>query len=229
MEWVHRNEMGPNVLQVTEALTKVMDLKPGMRVLDIGCGTAMSSIFLAREFDLQVWATDLWINATDNWLRIKEAGLEDNVFPIHSMAQDLPYADEFFDAIVSMDSYHYFGTDVHSLEFHVLKLLKKGSQIGIVSPASPKELPVPVPEHLGPEWYWLNSVDWWKHHWDRYPGIELEYCEMLPEGWEMWVQWQSFLEEYGNRNRPDEEEEFEKIKADKGEYLGFVRIVGRRK
>ena len=67
----------------------------------------MSSIFLAKEFDLQVWATDLWISATDNYQRICEAGLEDRVFPIHADAHALPFADEFFDAIVSLDSYHY--------------------------------------------------------------------------------------------------------------------------
>jgi len=62
-EWVLENEMGPNVLWLTEALSRVMKLERGMRVLDMGCGTALSSIFLAREFDLQVWATDLWTEA----------------------------------------------------------------------------------------------------------------------------------------------------------------------
>jgi len=37
-----------------------------MRVLDLGCGKALSSIFLAKEYGTQVWATDLWISATDN-------------------------------------------------------------------------------------------------------------------------------------------------------------------
>jgi cyclopropane fatty-acyl-phospholipid synthase-like methyltransferase len=49
---------------LTEALSQVMTLEPGMRVLDMGCGRAVSSIFLAKEFGLQVWATDLWIAAT---------------------------------------------------------------------------------------------------------------------------------------------------------------------
>jgi cyclopropane fatty-acyl-phospholipid synthase-like methyltransferase len=67
------NEMGPNVLWLTEALCRVMDLRPGMRVLDMGCGKAISSIFLAKEYGVQVWATDLWIGATDNWQRIRKA------------------------------------------------------------------------------------------------------------------------------------------------------------
>ena len=54
-----------------------------MRVLDMGCGKAISSIFLAQEFGVQVWATDLWISAAENWQRIRETEVADRVFPIH--------------------------------------------------------------------------------------------------------------------------------------------------
>ncbi len=37
LEWVVENLMGPNVLWLAESLTSVMDLRPGMRVLDMGC------------------------------------------------------------------------------------------------------------------------------------------------------------------------------------------------
>ena len=52
--WMLENLMGPNAVWLAEALAQVMCLKPGMRVLDMGCGRAISSIFLAREFGLQV-------------------------------------------------------------------------------------------------------------------------------------------------------------------------------
>ncbi|MDP6514955.1 MAG: class I SAM-dependent methyltransferase [SAR202 cluster bacterium] len=65
-DWVIDNEMGPNVLWVTEAMCQAIELRPGMRVLDLGCGKALSSIFLAKEFGVQVWATDLWISPTEN-------------------------------------------------------------------------------------------------------------------------------------------------------------------
>jgi SAM-dependent methyltransferase len=229
-EWVFANEMGPNVLWLTEALCEKMDLKPGMRVLDMGCGTAMSSIFLAKEFGVQVWATDLWISAADNWKRICEAGVKDMVFPIHAEARSLPYADEFFDAIVSLDSYHYFGTDVHYLEFYILKLLKRGGRIGIVSPASPKQIPQPMPEHLDEEWYWMNSVDWWHHNWQRYPELQVEFIEPLPEGWDLWVRWHEFLQASGRARNPDgSADELGQLRADGGRYLGFVRMVARRR
>lgn len=104
-----------------------------MRVLDMGCGKCLSSVFLARQFGVQVWATDLWIKADDNWQRIREAGLEDRIFPIHAEARSLPYAGGFFDAIVCVDSYIYYGTDDLYLNyFH--KFVKPGGQIGIVVP-----------------------------------------------------------------------------------------------
>ena len=47
---VIQNGMGSNPLWLVEWLTAAMDLKPGMRVLDLGCGRGLTSIFLAREF-----------------------------------------------------------------------------------------------------------------------------------------------------------------------------------
>ena len=66
-EWIiASNSSAANALWLTEWLTEALELRPGMRVLDLGCGRASSSIFLRREFDVQVWATDLWFSASEN-------------------------------------------------------------------------------------------------------------------------------------------------------------------
>src|SRR4029077_12432451 len=88
---------GANSLWLAEWLTTAIDLRPGMRVLDLGCGRASSSIFLHREFGVQVWATDLWISAGENSQRIRDVGVEDGVFPLHADARSLPFAPDFFD------------------------------------------------------------------------------------------------------------------------------------
>ena len=88
---------------LTESLAGCMDLDPEIRVLDMGCGKGMSAIFLAKEYGVQVWAADLWIDASDNFERIRAAGVADRVFPIHAEAHALPFAAEFFDAMVSVD------------------------------------------------------------------------------------------------------------------------------
>ena len=73
--------MGPNALWLVDALAQLLPLEPGMRVLDLGCGTAITSIFLAREHGVQVFAADLWIEPSLNSPRIEEAGVSDRVFP----------------------------------------------------------------------------------------------------------------------------------------------------
>jgi len=97
LQWMVEDQMGPNVVWLAEGLMQIMELKPGMRVLDMGCGKAVSSIFLAKEFGVQVWATDLWIEAGENWQRVQKAGMEGKVFPVHGEAHSLPFADGFFD------------------------------------------------------------------------------------------------------------------------------------
>jgi cyclopropane fatty-acyl-phospholipid synthase-like methyltransferase len=96
-EWALANASGSaNSLWLTEWLSSGLDLRPGMRVLDLGCGRASSSIFLHREFGVQVWATDLWFSAAENIQRIRDAGAQDGVFPLHADARSLPFAPEFF-------------------------------------------------------------------------------------------------------------------------------------
>jgi len=65
------NMMGPNCLKLLEEMMNSITLKKGMRVLDLGCVKGLTSIFLAKEFGVQVFATDLWITATENYERFK--------------------------------------------------------------------------------------------------------------------------------------------------------------
>ncbi|MEW6359358.1 MAG: methyltransferase domain-containing protein [Planctomycetota bacterium] len=236
-EWVLENEMGPNVLWLTEALCRVMDLKPDMRVLDMGCGRAMSSIFLAKEFGVQVWATDLWIKATDNWHRIREAGVGDRVFPIHAEAHALPYADGFFDAIVSLDSYHYYGTDDLYLK-QFIRFVKPGGQIGIIVPGFMQELTGDVPSYLtkrhpNGDRFWdptecfsFHTVAWWRKQWAQTGLVDIEVADTLPDGWRHWLRFEEAKVAAGTNRHVDEPDA---LRADQGRYLGFVRMVARRK
>ena len=177
--------MGPNVLWLTESLTERMSIEPGMRVLDLGCGKAFSSIFVAKEFGALVWAADLWIAPTPNFERIRAAGVAERVFPVRAEAHELPFAEGYFDAIVSMDAYHYFGTDNLYLSY-LSKFLRPGGQIGIVVPGLREELDGGVPSHLEPYWdpdFWsFHSPAWWQRHWERSGALTI--CEgRLPGGW----------------------------------------------
>jgi SAM-dependent methyltransferase len=229
--WVHQNLMGPNVLWLMESLTQVLALEPGMRVLDLGCGAAISSIFLAREFGVQVWATDLWIEPTLNRPRIDEAGVGDRVFPIEAEAHALPFAHGYFDALVSIDSYHYYGTDVRYLSY-AAQFVRPGGAIGIVVPGNaidPDDLPDDLVEHsaFGADYSTFRSPAWWARHWRRTTGVTVDHAEMINDGRELWhrhhranAAWHGTpLEETGDEPL---------LNSAHGVHLGFARVAAHR-
>lgn len=223
-DWVMANAMGSNSMWLTEWLSTVMELQPGMRVLDLGCGRAVSSVFLAREFDVQVWATDLWISASENIQRIRDAGCLDRVFPLHADARSLPFAAGFFDAIIVIDSFSYYGTDDLYLNY-LANFVKPGGQIGIAGAGIMRELEV-VPDHLREMWtedFWcLHSADWWRRHWARTQIVDVEVADTMEDGWKTWIAWHETA-------HPDNNLELDTLKADRGENLGYIRMVGRRR
>jgi SAM-dependent methyltransferase len=225
-EWVIAHaSSGANSLWLTEWLTTALDLKPDMRVLDLGCGRASSSIFLRREFGVQVWATDLWFSASENSQRIRDACVEDGVFPLHADARSLPFAGDFFDAIVCIDAFPYFGTDALYLNY-LANFVKPGGQIGIASAGVMQEIEGPIPEHLQGWWtqdFWAyHSVGWWRRHWERTGIMDVEVADTLTDGWRFWLDWHHAV-------APDNATEIQTVEADGGRYLGYVRLVGRRR
>jgi SAM-dependent methyltransferase len=228
--WVIENQMGLNALWLTEWLCQGLNLKPGMRVLDLGCGKALSSIFLAREYDVQVWATDLWISAADNLERIQHAGLADRVFPLHADAHSLPYAENFFDAIVCVDAYIYFGTDDLYLDT-LHRFVKPGGQIGIVVPGFMQELDGTLPEHLLPFWaqecWTWHTFEWWQWLWERTGLVKVLHAGQLPEGWRLWLTWKEARRLAGDES-PSVESDIRVLEADRGRYMGFIRMVAER-
>jgi SAM-dependent methyltransferase len=224
-EWILANASGgAHALWLTEWLATAMNLRPGMRVLDLGCGRASSSIFLRREFGVQVWATDLWFSAAENFQRIQDAGVEDGVFPIHADARSLPFAPGFFDAVICVDSFHYFGTDDLYLNY-LAQFVKLGGRIGVVGVGLVREVEGAVPNHLRGFWtqdcWTFHSADWWRRHWERTGIMEVELADTLPDGWRFWLNWQRAV-------APENATEIKAVEVDGGRYLGYVRLLGRR-
>lgn len=75
---------------------------------------------------------------SDNFDRFKKFNLEEKIIPIHAEAHDLPFAHHYFDAIISIDAYNYFGCESGYLEKHILPLVKKNGLIGIAVPGLKK-------------------------------------------------------------------------------------------
>jgi SAM-dependent methyltransferase len=247
-QWVLDNQMGPNALWLMEALCEKLPLARGARVLDLGCGKAMTSIFLAREFGAEVWATDLWIDASSNRERIFEAGVHEQVTPVHAEAHMLPFDEGFFDAIVSVDAYQYFGTSDLYIGY-ITRFLRDGGQIGIVVPAVFEELDLAigvggpaggVPKELAPYWDWefccFHGPQWWRRHWEKTDMVRVEVADAIDDGWKDWLRFCEVsldgLDGSGGGLEGWREQaaqnEVTMLGLDKGRLFGFTRVVGSK-
>lgn len=215
-----------NALWLTEWLCEELDLQPGMRVLDLGCGRAISSIFLRREYAVQVWAADLWFSPSENLQRVRDAGVDDGVFPIHVDARSLPFAAEFFDAIVAIDSYMYFGTDDLYLQ-SLGRFLKPCGQLGIAVSGLIRDVDGEIPAHLRQWWvldqlWCFHTADWWRRHCARTGILDVEVADTMTDGWRFWLDSLRAV-------APDNALEIQALETDAGRHIGYVRVIGRRR
>lgn len=96
-----------------------LNLKPGMRVLDIGCGWGGLSIYIAQNFGCEV----VGVTLSDEQLalgqaRVKAAGLEDKV---SLRLQDYRHVEETFDAIVSVGMFEHVGVAHYEEYFSAIR------------------------------------------------------------------------------------------------------------
>ncbi|MCC3331834.1 SAM-dependent methyltransferase [Nocardia abscessus] len=224
-DWIRAGVSGgANSLWLTEWLTEAIDLKSGMRVLDLGCGRGASSVFLHREFGVEVWATDLWFSPDERAARFRDAGVADSVYAIRADARALPFAAGFFDAIVSIDSFVYYGTDDLYANY-LASFVGPGATIAIAGAGLTREIDGPIPEHLRSWWEpsmaCLHSATWWQRHWQRSGVLDVTRADTMPDGWQRWLDWQREV-------APDNTTEIQALAQDRGDYLGYVRVVAQR-
>jgi len=224
------NMMGPNAMKILEELMQLpwmLELKPDMRVMDLGCGRGLTSIFLAREFGVQVFATDLWITATENFARFKEAGLEQKIIPIHADVADLPYADEYFDAIISIDAYHYFGRDEGFLDEKMAPLLKTGGKMAIAVPGLVKDIHDNIPPEMLLSWNaeaieTLHSPEWWRKILSKSEQMDLLAVGELECYSECWDDWLQCNNEYAIGDR-------KAMEGGAGKHMDLVYMIAAKK
>ena len=222
--WLTEGGLGANPLWLAEWLCRDVKLEPGMRVLDLGCGRAKSSVFLAREFGVKVWAADLWFDPSENWQLICDAGVQSDVIPLRADARDLPFPHGYFDAILAFDTIQYYGTDALFLPY-IVQFLHPTGILGFASAGLTQGFEDGVPDHLSRFWssdaWCLHTSDWWENHWSRTGLVDVEFAETMKDGWRHWLTWAKAIDCFDWYLRTLEE--------DVGQYLGYIRLLARRR
>lgn len=223
IQFLNENMMGPNAWMIAEELTEKLHLKKGMRVLDLGCGQGLTSIFLAEKFGVQVFAVDLWTSATENNNRFKQQGVSDLIIPLQFDAVQLPFADGFFDAVISVDSYHYFGNNDTYFKNVLKPKLKKDAIVAIAFPGMKYEVHENIPKEMKPLWeaealeMW-HSIDWWKPKFAPYlKEFQIAQMDCFDRAWNDWL---SCDNPYAVNDRL-------MIKTDNGRYMNLIKLTGK--
>ena len=220
--------MGPNPLKLQEELLLGCKIKKGEKVCDLGSGQGLTSVMLAKEYGFKVYACDLWSDPKDNEKFFESMNLsKEQIIPVKADACALPFEKEFFDAVVSTDSYNYFGRDEKYLDEKLLPFVKSGGLIYIAIPGMKKDLHSNLPPVLLLSWNeeqldYLHDVNYWRTLVEKAEGCEvLEVSEMESNG-EVWADWLKQDNEYARGDRKT-------MEAGGGELLNFIKIVLRKK
>ena len=220
--------MGPNPIKLEEELLVGHKIKEGAVVCDLGSGQGLTSVFLAKEYGFKVYAADLWSDPYENARFFETMELsEEQIIPVKADATDLPFEKDFFDAVVSTDSYNYFGRDTRYLDDKLLPFVKSGGYIYITVPGMKKDCHDNLPQELLLSWTseqldYIHDIDYWTKIVSASRNAEVLSVKEMESNEEVWNDWLQQENEYAVGDR-------KAMNAGGGKYLNFIAIVLKKK
>ena len=216
--------MGPNPIKLEEELMQGHKIKKGAVVCDLGSGQGLTSVFLAKEYGFKVYASDLWSDPDENQKFFAEMGLTKNeIIAVKADAENLDFDKNFFDAVVSTDSYNYFGRNEKYLDEKFLPYVKNGGYIYISIPGMKKDCHDNLPKELLLSWTpeqleYMHDVEYWKNIVSQCKGADVIEVSEMESNDEVWADWLKQDNEYAVGDRKS-------MEAGGGKYLNFIKIV----
>ncbi len=220
--------MGPNPVKLEEELLQNHQIPRGAVVCDLGSGQGLTSVFLAREYGFTVYAADLWSEPAENQAFFDSLGIPaGQIIPVKADVTALPFARDFFDAVVSTDSYNYFGRDPAYLDDKLLPFVKPGGLIYIAIPGMKRDCHDALPEVLLRSWTpeqleYMHDVAYWRRMVEQCRGAEIISVAEMESNEEVWADWLKQENEYAIGDR-------RAMEAGGGKYLNFIAIVLRKR
>ena len=220
--------MGPNTLKLCEELMEGDPIPPGSVVLDLGSGCGISSAMLAREYDLITYAADLWSDPSENMHFLESIGLTNKqVIPIKADANALPFARGFFDAVVSVDSYNYFGRDPRFLGEKLLPYVRHGGLILLAIPGMVRDCHDDLPACLLASWTpeqldYMHDMCWWRAIFEQADCVDVVNMHEMKCTREAWEDWIACDNKYAQGDRAA-------VEAGALEYLNTINVALRKK
>jgi len=120
-EWAEQGkgeEMEHHHISITEQTLAMMKLKPGDKVLDLGCGAGWASRLMAKAVDdREKPGQVIGLDVSDEMIRRAREGSRDfdNLMFVIGSAQQIPWEENFFDKVLSVESFYYYADQDRAL------------------------------------------------------------------------------------------------------------------
>lgn len=221
--------MGPNPFKLQEELLQNHKIPAGGLVCDLGSGQGLTSVMLAKDYGFTVYAADLWSDPKENQKFFDAMGLtHEQVIPVKVDATTVPFEKNFFDAVVSTDSYNYWGRDPEYLDTKLLPFVKGGGYLYICVPGMRRDCHDNLPKELLLSWTpeqlaYLRDIDYWTEILNHSSDAEvISIYEMKGNNEELWADWIRQENDIAINDR-------KAIGAGGGKYLNFIAFILRKK
>jgi len=117
-------------LKATRELIELCHIDKDSYVLDVGCGVGITTYYMAKEYGCKVVGIDISeMMVKRSKERAKRKGVEDRVEFRVADAQDLPFKNNLFDAVVS-ESVNAFMEDKQKAVNEYKRVIKPGGYVG---------------------------------------------------------------------------------------------------
>lgn len=217
--------MGPNPLKVCEELLANHHIAPAACIVDLGSGSGITSVMLAKDYGFETYAVDLWSDPEENTAFFESMGLSNKqIHPVKADASaGLPFEERFFDAVVSLDSYNYFGRDPKYLGERLLPYVKDQGLLYLAFPGMKKDCHHDLPACLLKSWNeeqldYMHDMDWWKSIILQTSGVSILDMWEMECTEESWADWLECDNEYAQGDRAS-------VEAGALDYLNTIALV----
>jgi len=107
-------------LDITTKTLRLMDLRAGERVLDLGCGSGWATRLVARLVGEgpEGFGQVVGLDVSDEMVRLarESSGDFENILYVQGSAEQIPWEENFFDKVLSVESFYYYADQDRALK-----------------------------------------------------------------------------------------------------------------
>lgn len=215
---------GPGSFEMAFPLIEATHIGSGMRVLEVGGGSGQIAATLAKYWKVSVVTLEPWTDGSEIRDVALGEGVENQVLPMRLKAQNLPFSDETFDAVISVGSFEMIGDERPLALAEIIRVSRAGAMIGIAEPMcrtdmAPEEIALLDNENHLEFQKCFRTVEWYSSLFHSF-GLEVADAHYFSQSRQWWMEYR--------RTARISQVERELILLDNDRWIALGMVVGRK-